>query len=319
MQRRQKTLESFIGGGGAEHRNTAGQASSMQSAQSEEGVTYDDLIDAVLDDENIGRALERVVANKGAPGADGMSVQELAVWLQSNIESLKSEIRDGKYIPTPVRRKEIPKPNGGVRNLGIPTAKDRLVQQMVAQVLEPIYEPTFSDHSYGFRPGRSAQDAILEAKEYYEEGFVIVVDLDLEKFFDNLNQRLLMNLLREKVRDRVVLRLVKRFLRAGVVMPDGLVQASMKGSPQGGPLSPLLSNIYLDRFDRLLESRGHRFCRYADDCVIFVRSERAGVRVRDSCTRYLEEELLLRVNREKTHVGSPADYPFLGFNIVDSR
>lgn len=154
MQRRQKTLESFIGGEDAEHRNTAGQASSMKSAQSEEEVIYDDLIDAVLDDENIGRALERVVANKGAPGVDGMSVHELAVWLQSNIESLKSEIREGRYIPTPVRRKEIPKPNGGVRNLGIPTAKDRLVQQMVAQVLEPICEPTFSDHSHGFRPGQ---------------------------------------------------------------------------------------------------------------------------------------------------------------------
>ena len=316
---KQKTLDSYDERSGTECPNADAAALSMHLTQSEEKVIYHDLIESVLDDENIEIALGRVVGNKGAPGIDGMSVFELQGWLHDNIDSLKQSIREGSYIPTPVRRKEIPKPNGGVRNLGIPTVRDRLVQQMVAQVLEPIYEPTFSDHSFGFRPGRSAQDAVLLARNYYEEGFTVMVDLDLEKFFDNLNQDYLMNLLRERIKDQVLITLVKRFLRAGVALPNGLIEATPKGSPQGGPLSPLLSNIYLDRFDRLLESRGLRFCRYADDCAIFVRSQRAGERVRDSCTRYLEGTLRLKVNREKTKVGSPADLQFLGFNIVPSR
>lgn len=316
---KRKTLDSYDERSGTECPNADAVALSIHLTQSEEKVIYHDLIESVLDDENIETALGRVVGNRGAPGIDGMSVFELQGWLHDNIDSLKQSIREGSYIPTPVRRKEIPKPNGGVRNLGIPTVRDRLVQQMVAQVLEPIYEPTFSDHSFGFRPGRSAQDAVLLARSYYEEGFTVMVDLDLEKFFDNLNQDYLMNILRERIKDQALITLVKRFLRAGVALPNGLIEATPKGSPQGGPLSPLLSNIYLDRFDRLLESRGLRFCRYADDCAIFVRSQRAGERVRDSCTRYLEGTLRLKVNMEKTKVGSPADLQFLGFNIAPSR
>lgn len=316
MQGKQKTLESFDAESRAVPEGTHPEALSMSDAQSEEAVAYGDLIEKVLDDENIVRALRRVVANNGAPGVDGKSVDDLALWLQDHTEDLKEEIRSGNYIPVPVRRKEIPKPNGGVRNLGIPTAKDRLVQQMIAQVLTPMYDPTFSESSFGFRPGRSAQDAVRQCKAFYDEGYHIVVDLDLEKFFDNLNQRFLMNILRERIKDQVLIRLIKRFLRAGVAMPDGIVEATPRGSPQGGPLSPLLSNIYLDRFDKELERRGLRFCRYADDCVIFVKSSRAGSRVCDSVTRYLEEEMLLKVNREKTHVGSPRELPFLGFVLT---
>ena len=319
MRREQKTIDSFDWGDRAEPEPNHAEAPSIPSTQCGEGVTYDNLIDAVVDVGNIKDALRKVVGNHGAPGVDGMTVRELVEWLSTNTEALIQEIRDGKYIPTPVRRKEIPKPNGGVRNLGIPTVKDRLVQQMVVQVLEPIYDPTFSESSFGFRPGRNAQDAILQAKEFYDSGLTTVVDLDLEKFFDNLNQDFLMNILRVIIKDKTLITLIKRFLRAGVTLPDGLTQATTRGSPQGGPLSPLLSNIYLDRFDRELESRGHRFCRYADDCVIYVKTPRAGERVRESVTRYLEKELKLKVNREKTHVGSPADLQFLGFIITRRR
>lgn len=319
MQREQKTMDSLDGGNRAEPEGNHAEAPSISSTQCGEEVTYDNLIDAVVDVGNIKDALRRVVGNRGAPGVDGMSVHELVEWLPANTEALINEIRDGKYIPTPVRRKEIPKPNGGVRNLGIPTVKDRLVQQMVAQVLEPIYDPTFSESSFGFRPGRSAQDAILQAKEFYDSGLTTVVDLDLEKFFDNLNQDFLMNILRVRIKDKTLITLIKRFLRAGVTLPDGLTQATTKGSPQGGPLSPLLSNIYLDRFDRELEKRGHHFCRYADDCVIYVKTPRAGERVCESVTKYLEKDLKLKVNREKTHVGSPTIYPFLGFVLTRKR
>ena len=266
MQRSQKTMDSFLKRDRTESEGLEG-ATSIYVAQSVEGSTYDDLIPMVIDDDNIEEALRRVVGNGGAPGVDGMTVHELEPWIQTNKGELKSLIAEGRYIPTPVRRKEIPKPNGGVRKLGIPTAKDRLVQQMIAQVLTPIYDPTFSESSYGFRPRRSAQDAILKVKEYYDEGYTFGVGLDLEKFFDNLNQRYLMNILRERIKDKTLIQLIKRFLRAGVVLPDGIVEATEMGSPQGGPLSPLLSNIYLDGLDKELESRGLRFCRYADDSL----------------------------------------------------
>ena len=244
MRREQKTIDSFVWGDRAEPEPNHAEAPSIPSTQCEEGVTYDNLIDAVVDVGNIKDALRKVVGNHGAPGVDGMTVQELVEWLSTNTEALIQEIRDGKYIPTPVRRKEIPKPNGGVRNLGIPTVKDRLVQQMVVQVLEPIYDPTFSESSFGFRPGRSAQDAILQAKEFYDSGLTTVVDLDLEKFFDNLNQDFLMNTLRVRIKDKTLITLIKRFLRAGVTLPDGLTQATTRGSPQGGPtVSPAVQYL----------------------------------------------------------------------------
>lgn len=315
MQENQKTLDSFDEENRTESEGNQIKAMSTEDTHSLEEVTYDNLIDAVVSKDNVGKALKQVVGNKGAPGTDGMSVSALKEWLDSNFQTFCKSIKDGQYIPTPVRRKEIPKPNGGVRNLGIPTVKDRLVQQMIAQILSPIYDPLFSDSSFGFRPGRSAQEAIMCSKEYYGQGYTVVVDLDLEKFFDTLNQRFLMNVLRERIKDKVLIQLIKRFLRAGVVMQDGVVMPTPVGSPQGGPLSPLLSNIYLDKLDKELERRNLRFCRYADDVQIYVRSQRAGERVFQSITKFLEEELLLKVNRTKSEVGSPLTLKFLGFNL----
>ena len=319
MQRKQKTSESYQSGDRAEPEAPIG-ADSISFAEPERKETlYDGLIEAVISEKNLADAFRQVVANHGAPGSDGMTVEQVPEWFEKNRAVLIDKIRNGTYKPLPVRRKEIPKPNGGVRNLGIPSVFDRVLQQAVAQVLVPIYEPTFSDSSYGFRPGRSAQDAVLQAKTYFEEGYGTVVDLDLEKFFDTLNQDILMNILRERIADKSLLRLIKSFLRSGVVMPDGIVRQTREGSPQGGPLSPLLSNIYLDKFDKLLESRGLRFCRYADDCMIFVRSQRAGERVRESVTRFLEGKLRLRVNQEKTVVGRADTVKFLGFRFYRSR
>ena len=319
MQGKQKTTESYRSGDRAEPEALSGADSIAYTEPYGKETLYDGLIEAVLSEKNLGEAFRQVVANHGAPGSDGMTVEQLPEWFERNRTVLTDKIRKGTYKPLPVRRKEIPKPNGGVRNLGIPSVFDRVLQQAVAQVLVPIYEPTFSDSSYGFRPGRSAQDAVLQAKAYFEEGYGTVVDLDLEKFFDTLNQDLLMNILRERIADKSLLRLIKSFLRSGVVMPDGLVRPTREGSPQGGPLSPLLSNIYLDKFDKLLESRGLRFCRYADDCMIFVRSQRAGERVRDSVTRFLEGKLRLKVNQEKTVVGPADTVRFLGFRLYRFR
>ena len=319
MQGSQKTLESFAESSPTESEEGRKGAVSMDAAQSAEKATYDHLIPMVIDDYNIDRALERVVGNRGAPGIDGMTVEELALWTASNREELKDVIESGRYIPTPVRRKEIPKDNGGVRNLGIPTVKDRLVQQMIAQVLEPIYDPTFSDASFGFRPGRSGQDAVMRVREYYDQGYVHAVGIDLEKFFDKMNQEMLMNILRERIKDKVLIQLVKRFLRAGVLMPDGLVHPTPLGAPQGGPLSPLLSNIYLDKMDKEMERRGLALVRYADDTLILLKSRRAAERVCETVTKYLEHELKLKVNREKTEIGSPLRLKFLGFKLSRNK
>ncbi len=288
----------------------------MQGTETEERDTYGDLIELVLDDENIKRALKQVVGNKGAPGIDGMSVFELQEWLPANIEEIKAKVRAGKYKPKPVRRVEIPKPDGGVRTLGVPTATDRLLQQAVSQVLTPIYEPMFSDSSFGFRPNRSAQDAILRARSYIDEGYAYAVDLDLSKFFDTLNQDILMNVIRETIKDKALIELIKRFVKAGAVLPDGLRVGTEEGTPQGGPLSPILANIYLDRFDKLMESRGLHFIRYADDIGIFVRTPRAAERVMQSCINFLEgKQMKLKVNLEKSSYGSSSKMKFLGFKV----
>ena len=316
MQRQQKTLESFHERDTTESEEHH-EAQSRHIAEHEDKATYDDLIGSVLDDENIRQALRQVVGNKGAPGIDGMSVFELQEWLPANIEEIKAKIRAGKYKPKPVRRVEIPKPDGGTRTLGVPTALDRLLQQAVAQVLTPIYEPLFSESSFGFRPNRSAQDAILRAKSYIDEGYSYAVDLDLSKFFDTLNQGILMDVVRETVKDKAVIELVKRFVKAGAVLPDGLLVRTDEGTPQGGPLSPILANIYLDRFDKLLESRGLHFIRYADDIGIFVKSPRAAERVMQSCTNFLEgKQMKLKVNLEKSSYGHPRDMKFLGFKLI---
>jgi group II intron reverse transcriptase/maturase len=277
-----------------------------------------DLLSKVLEPGNMALAYERVVRNGGAAGVDGITVKELRKYLIENYAGIKAEIREGKYKPKPVRRVEIPKPDGGVRLLGVPTATDRMLQQAVVQVLQPIFERTFSDSSYGFRPGRSAHQAIKKAKGYYEAGYRYVVDLDLEKYFDTVNHELLLNMIREEVKDESLIRLIRRFLKSGVMI-NGLVSETEKGTPQGGNLSPLLSNIYLTKFDKLLEERGHKFVRYADDCNIYVKSLRAAGRVMEGCVKFLEGKLKLKANRQKSATGSPKELKFLGFCLGDPK
>jgi group II intron reverse transcriptase/maturase len=263
-------------------------------------------------------ACERVVKNGGAAGVDGMRVEELQPYLIKHYRELVMSIGGGWYKPAPVRRVEIPKPDGGMRQLGIPTVIDRMVQQAPVQVLQPIFEQTFSDSSYGFRPGRSAHQAIERAKGYYEEGNTYVVDLDLEKYFDTVNHDLLIKMVRETVKDEAVIGLIKKFLKSGI-MAEGIVSQREQGTPQGGNLSPLLSNIYLTKFDRMLEERGHKFVRYADDCNIYVKSLRAAGRVMEGCIKFLEGKLKLKVNRKKSTVGSPLKLKFLGFSLYWSK
>jgi len=276
------------------------------------------LIERLVERENMNRAYKRVKANKGAAGVDGMTVDELKGWVRANWDRVKGELLAGKYRPQAVRGVEIPKPNGGKRQLGIPTVVDRLIQQALHQVLSPIFEPDFSEHSYGFRPGRSAHDAIRSAKKHQMDGKRWVVDIDLAKFFDEVNHDILMARIAEKVRDKNVLRLIRRYLQAGI-MQGGVVLDREKGTPQGGNLSPLLSNIMLDALDKELEKRGLAFCRYADDCNIYVGSERAGQRVMASITKFIEEGLRLKVNVEKSAVARPWQRKFLGYTFTAER
>ena len=269
----------------------------------------------MVEHENMVAALKRVQANRGGPGADGMTVRQLPGYLKEHWRELRAALLAGHYRPAPVRRVELPKPGGGVRLLGIPTVLDRLLQQALLQVLEPLFDPTFSEYSYGFRAGRSAHMALAAAKQYVADGRGWVVDLDLEKFFDRVNHDQLMGKLAKRVADKRVLLLVREYLEAGVLV-NGVVLERTEGTPQGGPLSPLLSNIVLDELDRELERRGHRFCRYADDCNIYVRSERAGQRVMASVSRFVERKLKLVVNRAKSAVARPAERKFLGYRLT---
>ena len=274
------------------------------------------LMEQVTEPANLNRAYARVMANKGSPGVDGMSVGKLGGWIERHKQELTASLLDGSYQPQPVRGVQIPKPGGaGVRQLGIPTVVDRLVQQAMLQVLEPILDPTFSASSYGFRPGRGAHDALKKAREYVAEGRGIVVDIDLEKFFDKVNHDILMARLGRWVGDKRMLRIVGRFLRAGL-MQDGVCVSRDEGTPQGGPLSPLLANLLLDDLDKELEKRGHAFCRYADDCNIYVQSQAAGERVLASVTRFLEQKLRLRVNRDKSAVAAVVERKFLGHRLL---
>jgi len=273
-----------------------------------------ELIEKILSEENINEAIKRVKSNKGAPGVDKMTVNEIDEYFRVHKEEIKNSIMAMKYKPQPVRRVYIPKANGKKRPLGIPVVTDRVVQQMIAQQLNQIYEPTYSDHSYGFRTGRDCHGAIEEVLQYLNEGYEWVIDLDIEKYFDTVNHDKLISILREKVNDKTTLHLIRSFLRAGV-MEDGLVSSTTVGVPQGGPLSPELSNIYLDKFDKELESRGLRFVRYADDCNIFVKSEMAADRVMKSVTSWLERKLFLKVSATKTKVVRPNKSNFLGFTF----
>jgi RNA-directed DNA polymerase len=272
------------------------------------------LMEEVCQRDNLVRALKRVKANQGSAGIDGMMVEELADYLQEHWPRIREQLLQGAYQPQPVKRVKIPKPAGGKRPLGIPTVLDRFIQQAVMQVLQGSWDRTFSECSYGFRPGRSAHQAVAQAQRYIAQGYGYVVDIDLEKFFDQVNHDILMGLAAKRVKDRRVLKLLRAFLNAGV-MENGLVSPATEGTPQGGPLSPLLSNLMLDVLDKELERRGHQFVRYADDCNIYVRSVRAGERVMASVSRFLEKRLKLKVNQGKSAVARPGKRKFLGFSF----
>ena len=292
----------------------AGQARTAQEEQP--GDETQMLIQEVLRRENMLRAFKRVVRNGGAPGVDGITVDQLGAYCREHWEQIRREILDGTYVPQAIRKVEIPKPDGGgTRTLGIPTALDRMIQQALMQVLQPVFDPTFSDSSFGFRPGRSTHGAVLRAYEYVQQGSEWVVDLDLEKFFDRVNHDVLMARVARRVKDKRVLLLIRRYLQAGM-MEGGLVSPRTEGTPQGSPLSPLLSNILLDELDKELERRGHHFVRYADDCNVYVHSKAAGERVMESLERFLTKRLWLKINRDKSAVARPSERKFLGYTII---
>jgi RNA-directed DNA polymerase len=285
-------------------------------SNTESQATNERLMEKMLERGNLKRALERVEGNKGAAGVDGMRVGELRNYLKQHWPQLREQLVNGNYQPAAVRRVEIPKAGGGMRKLGIPTVLDRFIQQAVLQVLQPDWDANFSEHSYGFRPSRTAHQAIAKAQEYIDAGYDTVVDIDLEKFFDRVNHDVLMSRVARRVADKRVLKLIRAYLNSGV-LENGLVSPTDEGTPQGGPLSPLLSNLLLDEWDRELERRGHRFVRYADDCNIYVRSERAGERVLAGMTQFLAKRLRLKVNEQKSAVGKPSERKFLGYSFTN--
>jgi RNA-directed DNA polymerase len=303
--------------GEAQRAAIEGTESLAAKRRTESPAIGEQLMEEVCGRENCKQALARVKANKGGAGVDGMTVHELPEFLKQHWPTIREQLLSGTYKPQPVKRVEIPKPDGGMRKLGIPTVLDRFIQQMVMQVLQRRWDPMFSEHSYGFRPGRSAHQAVEAAQKYIADGYRWVVDLDLEKFFDRVNHDKLMAKIAERVRDKRMLKLIRTFLRTGV-MEGGLVSPVDEGTPQGGPLSPLLSNIVLDEFDRELERRGLRFARYADDSNIYVRSRRAGERVMASITRFITTKLRLKVNEQKSAVARPWARKFLGFSFTNA-
>ena len=308
----------FMMGGRAESPKpmTKGTESFMAENQAESPAkAVDGLMEEILDPENLKEALKRVKANKGSAGIDRMTIDQLPVYLKEHWPEIRVQVLSGTYKPQPVLRVEIPKPDGGIRKLGIPVVADRFLQQAVMQVLQRKWDPTFSENSYGFRPNRSARQAVAQAQEYLATGHTWIVDIDLEKFFDRVNHDKLMGLVAKRITDKRVLKLIREFLNAGV-MEKGLVSAIDEGTPQGGPLSPLLSNIVLDKLDRELERRCHSFVRYADDCNVYVRSQRAGQRVMESVTRFITIKLKLKVNSAKSAVARPWERKFLGFSFT---
>ena len=303
---------------GGKGRNPIGTVQSASNLSGEQGTLelWGDLnMEEVLTRENMSRAFKRVKENKGAAGVDGMTVEELEPYLKEEWSRIRKELLEGRYKPMAVLRVKIPKPDGGERPLGIPTVVDRLIQQAVHQAISPIFEKDFSESSYGYRPGRNAQQAVEAARQYVERGRRWVVDIDLEKFFDTINHDILMDRVERKVKDGRITKLIRRYLQAGI-MENGLITASIEGTPQGGPLSPLLSNILLDDLDKESERRGSSFCRYADDCNLYVYSQRAGERVKASVTKYLMETLKLKVNEKKSAVARPWKRKFLGYTVT---
>lgn len=317
--RRVEILDSHPEGSQRNWREEGLGASKVTARREDSGPEAKQLLEAVVERENMWQALKQVERNKGAAGVDNITVEQLRPYLREHWPCIKEELLTGAYQPQPVRKVEIPKPGGqGMRMLGIPTVIDRLIQQALHQVLSPRFEPDFSESSYGFRPHRSAQQAVLKAREYVREGRRWVVDIDLEKFFDRVNHDILMSRLARRIKDKRVLRLIRRYLQAGM-MSEGLTTARREGTPQGGPLSPLLSNILLDELDKELERRGHKFCRYADDCNIYVQSQSSGERVMKSITSFLDRRLRLKVNAEKSAVARPWGRKFLGYSLTSHR
>jgi RNA-directed DNA polymerase len=309
-----------VAGAGCDGRNPGAASDGAESATAARGRTKaeaatEELMEQVVERGNMWAAYERVLRNKGAPGADGMRVGDLKAWLQAHWPAVKAALLAGSYLPREVRAVDIPKPQGGVRTLGVPSVVDRLVQQALLQVLQPIFEPGFSDSSYGFRPGRSAGQAVRAARDHVRSGRHWVVDMDLAKFFDRVNHDLLMARVARQVKDARVLRLIRRFLEAGL-MRDGVIQPRTKGTPQGGPLSPLLSNILLTDFDRELERRGHAFVRYADDSNVYLASRTAAEHAFEAIRHYLEGELQLQINPEKSAVARASERDFLGYGVI---
>jgi RNA-directed DNA polymerase len=318
-QKDQRELNLGTGAKG-EALNAAAQATEARAAEAclERPAVAGPSLEAVVERENLKKALAQVKRNKGAPGIDGMTVNELAPYLKEHWPTIRVQLLEGTYKPQPVRRVEIPKASGGTRPLGIPTVLDRFIQQVVMQVLQADWDRTFSETSFGFRPGRSAHQAVQRAQEYIASGHGYVVDIDLEKFFDRVNHDILMGLVAKRVTDKRLLKLIRGFLTAGV-LEGGLVGPTEEGTPQGGPLSPLLSNLMLDVLDKELEKRGHRFVRYADDCNIYVRSQKAGERVMESIEWFLAKRLKLKVNKAKSAVAKPSIRKFLGFSFTGGR
>jgi len=320
IQRKQTTScghEGFLGEVGVERQGSTEAPSispASESRRDDMQEVGDDLLERILSRDNLNLAYKRVKANKGSHGVDGMKVDELLSFLKQHGKTLRQSILAGGYVPQPVRRVEIPKPDGGVRLLGIPSVIDRLIQQAMAQELNKIFDPDFSGSSYGFRPNRSAHQAVIAARGYIEQGYRWVVDIDLEKFFDRVNHDKLMAVVARKVRDKRVLKLIRKYLESGIML-NGVKVKSEEGTPQGGPLSPLLANVMLDGLDKELEKRGHKFCRYADDCNIYVKSKKAGERVMESITEYVENVLKLKINRAKSAVDKPSRIKFLGFSF----
>lgn len=304
-------VESFTAGSG----KRAATGDELSSRLERQRTLTNNLSEQIADYGNLQKAYKQVRSNDGSSGVDEMNIEELRQWLGNHMETLRGEVLKGEYQPSPVRKVEIPKPTGGTRMLGIPTVKDRFIQQAIHQVLSIYYEPHFSEHSYGFRPGRSAQQAITQADRFVSEGKEWVVDIDLEKFFDKINHDRLMQRLRKGIGDHRMLRLIHQYLKAGL-MADGLIEQRTAGTPQGGPLSPLLSNIVLDELDKELERRGHSFCRYADDCNIYVSSRKAGERVMRTIVSYIERKLKLKVNRTKSGVRHCSEVKFLGYTVL---
>ena len=297
-------------------RAVGGTETSTAARKSESSADVENLMEEVCERGNLERALKRVESNRGSPGVDGMSVGDLRGYLVDHWPAIREQLLNGAYKPMPVKRVDIPKPGGGVRQLGVPTVLDRFIQQAVLQILQAYWDHTFSEHSYGFRPGRSAHQAVTKAQQYIGKGRRWTVDIDLEKFFDRVNHDRLMARLAQRIGDKAMLKLIRAYLNAGV-MEYGLVSQRTEGTPQGGPLSPFLSNVVLDELDRELERRGHCFVRYADDFNIYVHSRRAGERVMENVTRWITRKLKLKVNHEKSAVDRPSRRKFLGFSFMD--